>query len=298
MRLPVLLMIFNRPALTARMFEAIRKAKPPIFYIAQDGPRPSKVNDLALCEQTRAIVGKVDWPCSVKTLYRKENVGSKIAISSAIDWFFREEDRGIILEDDLLPHPTFFPYCEHLLEKYKDVDRVKMISGANYQDGIKHGTASYYFSKLPHAEAWATWRRAWKAYDIKMSGYPEFLKAGRFKEVSADPIIRLRFKYQIGRSFNNKADSWDGQWLFAIWKDDGVVIVPNVNMVERIGYTPDAEHCRDSDNKFAKMKSFPINEIVDPSEIVVDRAADSYDFYSIHKELARRKILRMLKFQF
>ena len=156
----VLFIIFNRPETTQRVFDAIRLAKPTRLYIAADGPRENKTGEKELCEQARKIAQNVDWDCEVKTLFQKENLGCGKAVSHAISWFFENEDMGIILEDDCLPHQSFFKYCEELLEKYKNNDRIGIISGNNFQKKRKIGSFSYYFSDIVNIWGWATWARS------------------------------------------------------------------------------------------------------------------------------------------
>ena len=153
---PVLFLVFNRPDTTAQVFEAIRQAKPPRLYVASDGAREDKEGELEKVKQVREIVSQVDWNCEVKTLFRDKNLGCKIAVSSAIDWFFEQEEMGIILEDDCLPHPTFFRFCQELLERYRDDERIGMISGNNFQFGRKCTDYSYYFSMYSHIWGWAS----------------------------------------------------------------------------------------------------------------------------------------------
>jgi hypothetical protein len=121
---PVLFLIFNRPEPTRRVFEAIRRARPVRLYVAADGPRDAVPTDHELCRQAREITELIDWPCEVKRLYRDKNLGCRAAVSSAITRFFEQEERGIILEDDCLPEPSFFPFCEELLERYQDDESV------------------------------------------------------------------------------------------------------------------------------------------------------------------------------
>ena len=108
----ILFLVFNRPDTTTKVFQMIRQAKPPRLYIAADGPRKNKEGEEEKIAKVRAIVNNIDWPCEVKTLFRDKNLGCKKAISEAITWFFKNEDQGIILEDDCLPHLDFFSYCE------------------------------------------------------------------------------------------------------------------------------------------------------------------------------------------
>ena len=139
LKTPVLFLIFNRPDVTQRVFEAIRKAKPPRLYVAADGPRIGKEGEEENCTLTRKIIEQVDWDCEVKKLFREKNLGCKIAVSSAIDWFFENEEEGIILEDDCLPDQSFFPFCGELLAYYRTNDKVMHLSGDNFQFGKKRG---------------------------------------------------------------------------------------------------------------------------------------------------------------
>ena len=149
-KVPVLLVIFNRPETTDKVFAAIKQYKPEKLYIASDGPRENKTNEEEIVISTRKIITEnIDWPCEVKTLFREKNIGCGYGVSTAISWFLEQEEYGIILEDDCYPSPSFFPYCEELLLKYKDDDRIKMIGGNNFQKGNKRGDASYFFAHYP-----------------------------------------------------------------------------------------------------------------------------------------------------
>ena len=177
---PILFLIFNRPDTTKRVFESIRSIKPAKLYIAADGDRKDKVGEDLLCKDTRSIIDLIDWECEIKTLFRPENLGCKIAVSSAIDWFFENEEQGIILEDDCLPNESFYIYCETLLNYYAFNERIMHISGNNFQDGMMRGNGSYYFSNYNHIWGWASWKRAWKAYNVDLSFLTETLIEKQF----------------------------------------------------------------------------------------------------------------------
>lgn len=164
-------MIFNRPDLTKISFEKIREYKPNLLYIAADGPRKDHKNEKELCDQARNIIEKIDWKCELKTLFREKNLGCKLAVSSAISWFFEHEEQGIILEDDVLVEFSFFTLCEELLEKYKNEEKISMISADNFSFGKCKTQGSYHFSYYSHVWGWATWRRAWKDYDVDLKNF-------------------------------------------------------------------------------------------------------------------------------
>ena len=174
--IPILFVVFNRYETTLRVFQVIRQQEPSRLFIAADGPRLNRSDDLEKCNQVRQIVDLVDWDCEVITLFRDANLGCRDAVSSAINWFFSHVDKGIILEDDCLPVPFFFSFCQEMLEYYQSDDRVMMVSGDNFQNGIQRGKGSYYFSKCCHIWGWATWKRAWDKYDVEMKSFPDFRK--------------------------------------------------------------------------------------------------------------------------
>ena len=156
MSIPVPFLIFNRPNTTHAVFESIRVAQPPRLYVAADGPRRYKIGEKDLCQQARSIATNVDWPCKVRTLFREEILGCRRAVSSAIDWFFENEEEGIILEDDCLPHPTWFRFAEELLERFRDDERIMCISAQHFQGTNHLLDSSYFFSRYNYCWGWAS----------------------------------------------------------------------------------------------------------------------------------------------
>src|SRR5262245_27851901 len=132
---PLAFLVFRRPQTTARVWEAIRQARPKTLLIVADGPRATHTGETELCAQVRAICDRVDWPCEVLRNYAETNLGCRQRVSSGLDWVFQTVEEAIILEDDCLPHPTLFSYCQELLERYRYDERVMLISGANVEPG-------------------------------------------------------------------------------------------------------------------------------------------------------------------
>ena len=271
---PVLFMIFNRPDTTQKVFNAIRKVKPKQFFVAADGPREDKEGEKEKCEQARKITEQIDWDCEIKTLFREKNLGCKIAVSSAIDWFFENVEEGIILEDDCLPSQSFFWFCQELLEYYREDTRVMMISGDNFQFGKKRGEGSYYFSKYFHIWGWATWRRAWRHFDISMKSFKKFKIENQINNIFK---INQQKKYwmkifQI--TYNNKINTWDYQWVYTCFINNGLCIMPNVNLVSNIGYGINSTHTKDKNSILSKTEVKDIIEIMHPKFVLADQEAD------------------------
>lgn len=290
---PILFIVFNRPDTSKRVFEAIRKIKPAKLYIAADGPRSHKEGEAELCEATRKVTENIDWPCEVKRKYSNQNLGCKRGVSSAINWYFDNVELGIILEDDCLPDPSFFTFCQELLEKYKNVDHVKMISGDNFQFGKKYGDASYYFSNFPHIWGWATWRRVWNEYDIEMKNYPEFKKNNKISQIFKDKKIQKYWLNLFDKLYENKIDTWDGQLVYSIYDNNGLSILPNVNLITNIGFGGNATHTK-TDSIFSEIPTDTIETIIHPKEITVNEEADAKYRALIIKNIFAR-ILRRLR---
>lgn len=277
LRTAVAFIIYRRPQTTARVFEAIRQARPPVLLVIADGPKAGRPEEAELCRATRAVVEEVDWPCQVLREYADSNLGCRARVSSGLDWVFRTVEEAIILEDDCLPHLSFFRFCEELLEHYRCDERVMHIAGSNFLCGRSCGEASYYFSRYPHVWGWASWRRAWAHYDATFAKWC----------VSVDKAEYLkRFESRNERRFwrsvwdgvaAGRIDSWAYQWAFACITQGGLSVVPSANLVSNIGMGVDATHTLDRHHPFADLPTFPLAfPLRHPSMVARDRAADEW----------------------
>lgn len=269
-----MLLVFNRPAQTRRVFAAIRAARPPSLYIAADGPRSGRPEDIAKCKAVRSIVEEVDWPCQVKTLYRGQNLGCRLAISSAIDWLFEHETAGVILEDDVVPGEAFVPFCEELLVLYADDLRVAMIGGFNpWTSRDKVSPESYSFSSYALIWGWATWRRAWLHYDSELE---EYQSTKNLDFLAGVPTMGPRGRDMWRSIFNgvvsDAIDTWDYQWFYAMMKTGGLAVLPHVNLVENIGFGLDATHASGAPPTWATAaaEEMPPGELTHPGRIRVN----------------------------
>ncbi len=242
LRTPVALLIFNRPDTTERVFNAIAQARPSKLLVVADGPRDSRLGEATRCEQTRAIIKRVDWDCEVITNFADRNMGCKLRVSSGIDWIFEQVEEAIILEDDCLPDPSFFRFCDEMLERYRDNERVGMVSGGNLQFGRHRGTGSYYFSKYTHIWGWASWRRAWKHYDRDITHWPEFKAQGLLEQMFATPGEQTYWQNSFQWVHEGSLDTWDVSWTFTALTHGLLQVVPNVNLISNIGFGADATH--------------------------------------------------------
>ena len=275
MQTPVLFLIFNRPECTERSFDAIRRARPPRLYVAADGPRADRPGEVPLTMNSRSIATQVDWPCELHTLFRNTNLGCRDAVASAIDWFFEQESAGIILEDDCDPNQGFFSYCEDLLHKYADDDRVGMISGANFVPDPSSSNWSYRFSRYANVWGWASWRRVWRRYDKHISFWPEWRLSEDWIELFPDPVERLYWEQILEGTYRGDIDTWDYQFAACLWRSGMLAVCPNVNLVTNIGFDAQATHTR------TEVKQYPrerIGTIVYSSEVKVDSESDAWFF--------------------
>jgi hypothetical protein len=276
-RAPVLFLIFNRPEPTRQVFEAIRAYQPSRLYVAADGPRPEKAGEWRLCAETRSVLEQVDWDCQVQTLFRDENLGCGTAVSEAITWFFDHEAEGIILEDDCLPDPSFFPFCEEMLDRYRDQREVGSISGNNFLPEALHMEQPYGFSKYVQIWGWATWRRFWKDYHFKMEG-----TLAEWDKIIGDANpVRNQANYwlQIFKTLRaGLIDTWDYQVMFSSWRHGYVHIFPGRNLVANLGYGADATHTN-FQSPLAHLARQTLQDYETTLPVVVDSEVDNATFY-------------------
>ncbi len=272
---PVAFLIFNRPDLTEIVFQAIRQAKPKKLLVVADGPRFSE--EVEKCEKARAFIEKIDWDCEVLTNFSEKNLGCKRRVSSGLNWVFSEVEEAIILEDDCLPIPSFFYFCQTLLEHYREDERVMHISGDNFQSGQRRTEYSYYFSKYAHIWGWASWRRAWQHYDVEMKTWSEYKKLNLIRSLCEDAYEQKYWIDIFDRVFSGAVDTWDYQWLYACWSQNGLSILPDSNLVSNIGFGIDATHVS-GESPWARLPVSDIWEIKHPPFIVRNHEADNYTF--------------------
>ena len=293
-RTPVAFIIFKRPDTTEKVFEAIRQAKPPKLLVIADGPRKDKPGEAGKCAATRAILDRVDWDCEVLKNYADVNMGCKQRVSSGLDWVFDNVEEAIILEDDCVPHSTFFKFCEELLEKYRDDERVMSITGTNLLDKWKSELQSYHFSYYFNCWGWATWKRVWDYYDIDMKLWLEPEIQNRVKDVIADDKQYLNRKKCLDSTYLGENNSWDYQFFFMCLMHSGLSITPSLNLVSNIGFTQEGTHTKLANDKRANLPlhlmTFPLKE---PLGIAVDREYD----YRRYKKVWERSLWKRIRWK-
>jgi hypothetical protein len=280
---PVALIIFNRPDTTERVFAEIARARPAKLLVVADGARASHPGEDEKCRQTRAVIERVDWPCEVLTNYSDVNLGCQQRPATGIGWVFEQCEEAIILEDDCVPHPSFFRFCEELLEKYRDDERVPMICGSNFLQGRKASSDSYYFSRIGHIWGWATWRRAWQHMDVQISLWPELKETSWLFDIFRDEAAVAYLREIFDRIYGGELkSSWDYQWFFSYWAQNGLAILPAVNLISNIGFGEEATHTKTAIETMAYLPvaemDFPLRH---PKYMIRDMEDDLFAFRQI-----------------
>lgn len=277
MQTPVAFIIFNRPDTTKQVFDVIRQARPPKLFVIADAARASRPGEAKKCSETRAIVEQVDWDCEVMTNFAEQNLGCQRRISGGLDWVFAQTERAIILEDDCLPHPSFFPFCEELLERYRDDERVMHIGGTNYQFGRRRFSYSYYFSRYNHCWGWASWRRAWRHFDVEMKLWPELRDRGLLKDLLHDVRAAADWQRAFQMVYEKRIDSWAYCWTLSCWAQSGLTILPSVNLISNIGFGAEGSHTLNHRSKFANMQIEDVGSpLIHPPFVIRDDEADEF----------------------
>lgn len=229
---PILFCCYNRLNLIKKSINIIKNIECKKIYISIDGPKSSE-KDRKIYVEIINYLSKLKFKSETVFKINKDNKGCKIAISSAIDWFFKNEESGIILEEDLLPSNSFFYFCDYALKKYKNNDEIMMVSGTNYI-GPEKISNKYFFSEHFLIWGWATWRRAWKFYDVDMKKWKDIETKNKIQ--SRYSIKEFNFlKHKFNSFFKNYSDTWDIQWYFTCINNQGLTIMPESNLVTNIG---------------------------------------------------------------
>ena len=303
---PVLLIAFNRPESTARVLAVLRQLRPAKLYVACDGPRPDRPGEVERCDAVRQLCsaapgGGIDWPCELQLLLRQTNLGCRWAPSGAIDWLFAHEEQGIVIEDDILPDLSFFPYCLELLERYRDDERIGVIAANNHQrPQPSPQLSSYYFSIYSHCWGWATWRRAWRHYATALDGWPALRDSGALHSLGGEQFARV-WTALIDEVAEARTDSvWDRLWQLSCWQQGLLTCLPAVELVENIGFHAEATHTLDERSPLAPRGAlgFPLRH---PEVIQADRRRDAHTFELLFRRSRRaewarklRKVLRLV----
>ena len=240
LKTPVVFILFNRPHTTSRVFDEIRRARPEKLLIIADGARKDYPEDIRLCNEARLIVEQIDWPCDVKRLYSDHNLGCRNRVISGLNWVFQEVEEAIILEDDCLPHQSFFLFCSEMLERYRNETGVMAVSGNNFLFKKISYSTSYHFTHLLHIWGWATWRRAWELYDPDMHLWPDAKEQKLLNRVFSDDGLRRYFNRIFEYTYRGIINTWDYQFQFSCLVNGGLSIIPSVNFVKNIGFGPEA----------------------------------------------------------
>jgi hypothetical protein len=273
---PVVLLVHARPKPTREIVELIRAARPPKVLVVGDGPRDGEPDEAARCRETRQVIEAAGWECEVVTNYSDRNLGLKRRIESGLDWAFDLVDEAIVLEDDCHPDPSFFGFCEDLLERYRDDQRVTTISGNNFGPGADGEDASYFFSRYPLIWGWATWSRAWRSYSPSLEGWPQLRDSGWLDGLLSDPQAVQFWTYTFGKTAS-LGDTWDAAWVFSSWRAGGLTAVPRRNLVTNVGFGEHATNTRaDHLGLFSNVPVHPSDvQLRHPAAVERDADADA-----------------------
>lgn len=260
-RVPVLLLVFNRLETTKQVVKRIREVKPPKVYIASDGPRKRIEGESEVVQAVRKyVIDQIDWECEVKTLFRDENLGCGKSVYQSVSWFFDNEKWGVILEDDCVPSLTFFAFCEELLVRFAEDERVGMISGTNHLGELF--SESYCFSKFKACWGWASWARAWKNMELDMKWRGTSQAIDILKNMGYDADSCKYWKNSLGLIDTKAVDTWDWQWYYSLAANNQLTIFPKVNLVANVGFGDEATHTKGR----APSNYLKVEEILFPLE--------------------------------
>lgn len=272
---PVLIILYKRLETTERVFEVVRRVRPRKLFLAGNAPGSDSPAELEAVARARSIVSRVDWPCDLRTGFRTEHLGAKESITTGISWFLEQEPEGIILEDDCVVAPDFLWFAQDMLERYRNDKRVFQIGASNFQQGIRRGDGDYYFSHYNHIWGWATWARAWSAFDLSLRSVTGGQLMSAMRPIIPALMPRLFWLVMFHYVKSGKFDTWDFQWMVAMWMHGGLSVVPNENLVTNIGFGEAATNTVARSNPWANMPTGSLpGPWKHPGGLLRDQAAD------------------------
>jgi hypothetical protein len=295
--IPILIIAWRRQESLLKVLQSLRMVSPRYVFIACDGARPDRPEEANIVSKVReTLQEEINWSCQVKKKFADKNQGCQRAVSSAVTWFFENVNEGIILEDDCVPHNDFFAFCSSLLEKYRYEEKVGCITGDNFQDGIRRGKASYYFSKYPHCWGWATWRRAWKKYSYNIEFWPKWKTSKSWLNFFENFNERCFWESLFDKQYNGLIDSWAYPWTASLWHSGCLTATPQENLVQNVGFANGATHTRETEIRLSvPTKRLWIEN--HPNKIQPNNQADRYVFNHVfcNKRKTYQRVFRFLQ---
>jgi hypothetical protein len=277
------MLVFNRPEMTRTLAQVIAAARPPAVYVFGDGPRPDRPDDAPLIAATRAVIDAIDWPCPVYTSYSEENLGTKYRPATGLDWVFEQVEEAIFLEDDCLPDHSFFRFCDELLERYRHDERVMMIGGDNFLPGPPLTADSYLFTTYIHIWGMATWRRAWRYYDVEIRAWQRLRGTTFLDDTLPTRGVVGVWRNAFDRIATDAVRTWDHQFQLSALMRGGVCAIPVTNLVSNVGFGPDATHATVMNPLLSDVERVPLAfPLRHPDEIVVNRRYDEFVEHSLY----------------
>jgi hypothetical protein len=272
---PILLITYKRADTTRKVINTLREIRPSAVYFAANAPNPANPADPPLCQEVRDLVNEIDWPCNVTPLFREKHLNARESISSSITWFFENVEAGIILEDDCVCDVSFFHYCAENLERYRNDEEIMQISATNFNPGYEGKGVSYYFSRYALIWGWATWRRAWRHFDLSMRKIDKDSLRNRLQELFPRRQETTFWLAMYDYLKSGKIDTWDGQWVIAVFMNDGLCITPRVNLIQNLGFDATATNTSGTHDVVEQMTAGNLElPLSHPAEKVCDQAAD------------------------
>jgi len=290
---PVVLCVYNRPALTQKVLAVLSRVRPRHILVIADGPRSEQPRDREKCDAVINLIRSIDWPTRVEWNVAPNNMGLRSRIQSGLSWVFSRVQEAIILEDDCVPHPSFFHYCTELLDRYRDDPRIALICGTNFKFEVDSGPASYFYSRYPLIWGWASWRRTWEQYDPELRDWPKLRETSWLADYLGDPLAAAYWR-AVFDHVRAGLNTWDFSLAFSCWRAGALVVQPAQNLVTNIGFGADGTFTRAPDAILARM---PVHEmhfpLVHPDRVERAVACDDKTEEIAFSSSARKQLQRL-----
>lgn len=254
----VLITGFNRPNILQKAIESILSCEGLTnLYIHIDGPRANNSDDFLQVSACHKLVIELAKEMKVNYFFQEYNLGCEKGMKFAIDWFFSQEEQGVIIEDDILVHPQTLQIAELALSKYQHIPRVGQINFYNPTAvTVTNNRLSSHFIDYPMIWGWASWKDRWELNSGHLPKKLEF--ALRDLEMrNKIGFVATKYWFKKFNRFTQESNTWDIPWVFTCWSHQLISLTFSHSLTTNIGDGPNATHTK----KLSDLRLAPFSTV-------------------------------------
>ena len=244
---PIVIFVYRRLHHTRLTIESLLQCEESIhseLYIFSDAPKSRKDDDDVI--KVRNYIKTIRGFKRIFIIYRESNFGLAKNIILGLNGIFKEHEKAIILEDDIVVSRYFLKFMNAALDLYRKESKIWHVSGWNYPMNYSNYHQNSYFLQLPNCWGWATWADRWRFFE-KDPSYIIDLWSNDMKYRFTIQGANYNFWQQVVYNKKNKINTWAIFWYATIFQNNGLCLNPVKTLTQNIGNDGTGENCGDID---------------------------------------------------